>query len=304
MHSVKTISFVSLLWLASSCSNNDVALRNKQFQKNDSSQTSMLENIQFKSGYSEVNGIKMYYEIYGEGTPLVLIHGGGSTIETNFGKIIPLLAKDHRVIAMELQAHGRTADRDKPLSFEQDAGDVAALLKNLQIPKADILGFSNGGQTAIEMALHHPELINKLILCSTFYNRGAVFPQFWDIFKNANIKDMPQPLKDGFLKVNNDSNALLKMFDRDVERMKNFKGWSDDQIRSIKVPTLIMNGTKDVATVEHAAEMHRLISNSELAILPGGHGQYLGEVTTLVNGTWQYPYAVGIMEEFLHAPKQ
>lgn len=261
----------------------------------------MANNTPFKSGYSPVNGIELYYEIYGKGKPLVLIHGGGSTIETNYSKLIPLLAENRQVIAMELQAHGRTADRDTPLSFAQDADDVAALLNNLEIPKADILGFSNGGQTAIEMALRHPELIHKLILASTFYSRDAVFPQFWDIFKDANIKDMPQALKDGFLKVNNDSAALLNMFNRDVERMQNFKGWSDEQMRSIKVPTLIINGTKDVAPVEHAAGMHRLIPNSELAILPGGHGHYLGEATTLANGKWDYPYAVGLLEEFLNA---
>jgi pimeloyl-ACP methyl ester carboxylesterase len=266
---------------------------------NNSNQLKMNKNTFIKNGYSDVNGIKMYYEIYGEGEPLVLIHGGGSTIETNFAKIIPLLAKKRQVIAMELQSHGRTADRSKPLSFQQDADDVATLLNNLQVTKADILGFSNGGQTAIEMALHHPQLINKLILASTFISRDAVFPQFWDIFKNANLKDMPVLLKDGFLKVNNDSVALLEMFNRDVERMHNFKGWSDQQIKSIKAPTLIMNGTKDVATVEHATKMHRLIPNSDLAILPGGHGKYLGEVTTLSNGKWEYPYSVDLIEEFL-----
>jgi pimeloyl-ACP methyl ester carboxylesterase len=274
----------------------------KQVTK-DSTLSNMNENSFIKNGYSNINGMKMYYEIYGEGKPLVLIHGGGSTIETNFGKILPLLAKNRQVIAMELQAHGRTADRDKPLSFEQDADDVAALLRNLQIAQADILGFSNGGQTAIEMALRHPALINKLILASTFCNRSAVSPQFWDIFKNANLKDMPQPLKDGFLKVTNDSAALLKMFNRDVERMQHFKGWKDQEIKSITAPTLIMNGTKDVASVEHATEMHRLIPTSDLAILPGVHGQYLGEVTTLTNGKWEYHYAVELIEEFLNSPK-
>src|SRR6185312_7467689 len=115
----------------------------------------MTDETNFKSGYSEVNGLKMYYEIYGAGKPLVLIHGGGSTIQTSFGRIIPLLAKHRQVIGVELQAHGHTNDRDTDLSFEQDANDVATLLKNLGIDKADILGFSNGGQTAIEMALRH-----------------------------------------------------------------------------------------------------------------------------------------------------
>src|ERR1700733_4723749 len=124
----------------------------------------MTGNHHFKSGYSEVNGLTMYYEVHGQGRPLVLIHGGGSTIQTSFGRIIPELAKHRQIIAVELQAHGRTNDRNTDLSFEQDADDVAALLVNLNISNADLLGFSNGGQTTIEIALRHPGLINKIII--------------------------------------------------------------------------------------------------------------------------------------------
>src|SRR6185437_974999 len=106
-----------------------------------------------KQDYAEVNGIRMYYEIHGEehgGLPLVLIHGGGSTIESTFRTVLPLLAQAHKVVALELQAHGRTSDRDAPESFEQDADDVAGLLKHLGITKANILGFSNGGTTTLQ----------------------------------------------------------------------------------------------------------------------------------------------------------
>ena len=118
----------------------------------------------FRNGYSEVNGLKMYYEIYGQGKPFVLIHGGGSTIQSNFGKVIPLFAKNRQVIAVELQAHGRTSDRNTDLSFEQDADDVATLLKNLKIDKADFLGFSNGGTTTLQIAIRHPEIVDKIIV--------------------------------------------------------------------------------------------------------------------------------------------
>src|SRR5215510_12061102 len=118
------------------------------------SQTDIMGN------YANVNGIKMYYEIHGEGKPLVLIHGGGSTIQSTFGKILPLLAQHYKVIAVELQAHGRTHDRDTPETFEQDANDVAALLQYLQIKKAHLLGFSNGGQTAMRAAITHPAIVD------------------------------------------------------------------------------------------------------------------------------------------------
>src|SRR6267142_1431432 len=117
--------------------------------------------------YANVNGLKMYYEVHGNGFPLVLIHGGGSTIGTSFGRILPALAKTHKVIAIEMQAHGHTADIDRPLSFEQDADDVAELLRQLHVASADIFGFSNGASTTLEIAIRHPELVNKIIVAST-----------------------------------------------------------------------------------------------------------------------------------------
>jgi pimeloyl-ACP methyl ester carboxylesterase len=259
----------------------------------------MTENSNFKSGYSEVNGLTMYYEIYGQGKPLVLIHGGGSTIQTSFGRIIPFLAKKRQIIGVELQAHGHTNDRDTDLTFEQDADDVAALLENLAIIKADVLGFSNGGHTAIEIALRHPQLVNKLILASSFYKRSAAAPQFWDGFHGATLDMMPQALKDGYLKANNDQAGLLNMFTKDVQKMKAFKGWADEQMKSIKAPTLVINGNTDVGSLEHAVEMYRLIPNCELAILPGGHGAYLGAIEALENGKWTQSYAADLIEDFL-----
>ena len=130
--------------------------------------------------YANVNGLKMYYEIHGEGTPLVLIHGGGSTIQTTFGKTLPLFAQHHKVIAVEMQAHGHTSDRDSPESFTQDADDIAALLKYLKIDKADIFGFSNGGHTAMQIGISHPEIVNKLIIVSAFYKRDGAVKGFFE----------------------------------------------------------------------------------------------------------------------------
>jgi len=253
----------------------------------------------FKAGYSEVNGLKMYYEIYGEGKPLLMIHGGGSDIHVSFEKIIPQLSKNRQIIAMDMQAHGRTNDRDAHLSFQQDADDAAQLLKNLGIGKADFLGFSNGGQTLIEIALRHPGIINKLIICSAFYNRSATVPQFWEGFNGATIDRMPQRLKDEFLKVNNSHAALLNMFNRDVQRMKTFKDWTDEQIKSIQSATFIMNGTNDVGSIDHAVAMYRMIPNCELAILPSGHGEYIGEKDPEFADSKLYETTATLIERFL-----
>jgi pimeloyl-ACP methyl ester carboxylesterase len=232
------------------------------------------------SGYAAVNGLKLYYEIHGTGTPLVLIHGGGSTIQTTFGRILSSLAKTHKVIAVEMQAHGHTADIDRPLTFEQDADDIAALLKQLSIDKAAIFGFSNGASTTLQFAIRHPGMTSKIIIASTFYKKAGAPDWFWNMMSNPAFEGMPQLLKDAFLKINPDTNALHRMYERDVARMQSFPDIPDEQMRLIKSPALIIIGDRDVVTPEHAAEMHRLLSHSRLAILPGGHGEYMGEITT------------------------
>jgi pimeloyl-ACP methyl ester carboxylesterase len=254
----------------------------------------------FESGYSDVNGIKMYYEVYGEGKPLVLIHGGGSTIQTSFGRIIPLFAKTRKVIAVELQAHGRTGDRDTPISFEQDAEDVAALLKNLNIDNADILGFSNGGNTTMQLAIRHPEVVNRIIVASAFYKRDGMFPGFWDFMKKGTITDMPAALKENFLKVNPDSAKLQNLFEKCSQRMLTFKDWRDEDLRAIKANALIVAGDKDVATPEHYVIMHRLISDSRLMIIPGGHGEFMGEIS-FPNTEGNAESFVMLVEEFLES---
>jgi pimeloyl-ACP methyl ester carboxylesterase len=254
---------------------------------------------QAATGYSEVNGIKIYYEIHGQGKPLVLIHGGGSTIETSFGRVIPMLAKRYKVIAMDLQAHGRTGDRAAPESFEQDAEDVVTLLKNLNISKADFFGFSNGGTTAIQIAIRHPEIVDKMVLGSALCKRNGVPDQFWDFMKHATLENMPKQLQEAYLKVSPDPKGLQVMHDKDAERMLNFKDIPDKQIESIKAPTLIIIGDRDVIKPEHAIEMHRQIANSSLAIIPGVHGEYIGEITTLNSNSKEADFVIPMIEGFL-----
>lgn len=257
------------------------------------------DSVTFKNGYADVNGLKMYYEIYGEGKPLVLIHGGGSTIQTTFGRVIPMLAKHRQLIAVELQAHGRTNDRESELSFEQDADDVAALLKNLNIPRADFFGFSNGGTTVLQIAIRHPALVDKIIAGSALYKRDGVPSHFWGFMKQARLENMPEQLKEAYQQVAADPAGLQVMHDKDAKRMVDFKDIPDAKIRSIKAPALIIIGDKDVITPEHAIEMHRLMDNSQLAVIPGGHGEYIGEITTLTAGYKSSDFVVPMIENFL-----
>ncbi|HEY5825796.1 MAG TPA: alpha/beta hydrolase [Cyclobacteriaceae bacterium] len=260
-----------------------------------------VANESFQSGFAPIGPLKLYYEIHGQGgMPLVLIHGGGSTIQTTFGNTLELFANDRQVIAVEIQAHGHTPDADRPLTFEQDADDVAALLDFLKIPKADILGFSNGGSTALQMAIRHPEKVNKIVPISGIYKREGMFAGFFDGMKGATIESMPKPLQEGYLKVtNNTQEGLQRMFERDRDRMNAFQDWPDESIQSIKIPALVVVGDHDVVTVEHAAQMSKLIANSSLLILPGNHGSFIGEICSIRPGSKMPELTVGMIKDFL-----
>lgn len=249
--------------------------------------------------YAAVNGLQLYYEMHGSGTPLVLLHGGGSTIESNYGRILPVLAKSHQVIAVELQAHGHTPDIDRPLSFEQDADDVAALLQQLDIKKADIMGFSNGATTSLQIAIRHPQLVNKLVLMAALYKRNGTIPGFFDGFEHVTLAHMPQPLQEAYLKANPDPKGLQTMFDRDVARMKNFKDIPDADIKAIQAPALVINGDAEVIRAEHAMELSRTLPHAKLAILPGGHGEYIGAAESNKQNSRMPEITVEIIEEFL-----
>lgn len=252
------------------------------------------------SGYAPVNGLQMYYEVYGEGEiPLVLIHGGGSTIETTFGTILPLLSG--KLIAIELQAHGRTNDRDTPETFEQDADDIARLLKYLKVAQANFFGFSNGATTTLQIAIRHPEMVNKIVALSAAYQREGFIPGFFDGFEGATLNSMPEPLRDGFLKVTPDKARLQTMFEKDVARMVNFKDIPDDAIRSIQAPALIMVSEHDVITAEHTIKISRLIPGAHLLILPGMHGTCIGEMGIVKTGSKLPGATVALIEEFLNS---
>ena len=243
----------------------------------------------------------MYYETYGpeRGVPLVLLHGGGSTIDVTFGRILPFLAHDRRVIAIEEQAHGRTSDRNAPLSFATSADDVAALLEHLKIQQADVFGFSNGASVGMEVAIRHPQVVRKLVFASSMTKKQGAQPQLWTLIQSADISNMPQPLKDAFLKVNPDPAKLKTMHDKDAERMRHFTDVPDADVRAIRAPTLIIIGDRDIVKPEHAIELTQLIPNARLMVLPGGHGDYLGEAIMTQRATRAPELTAGFVEEFL-----
>ncbi len=256
---------------------------------------------QLTAGHAPVNGIEMYYEVHGraDGVPLVLLHGGGSTIEVTFSKVLPVFAKSRKVIAVEEQGHGRTTDREAPVMFETSADDIAALLRHLKIPQADLFGFSNGASVALQVAIRHPELVRKLVFASSFTKKAGAQPQFWEFMKTADFSNMPQPLKDAYLKVNPSEQKLRTMHDKDAARMRNWKDVPDDDVRSVRAATLIMQGDQDLGTLEHAIELTRLIPGARLLIVPGGHGDYLGELVMTQRETRSPELVAGLIEEFL-----
>ena len=254
------------------------------------------------SGHAPVNGISMYYEIHGraDGVPLVLLHGGGSTIDVTFGRVLPFLARARRVIAVEEQGHGRTTDRDAPARFDTSADDVAALLRHLGIAQADLFGFSNGASVALELAIRHPALVRKLVFASSFTKRDGAVPGFWAFMEDADFSSMPQPLKDAFLRVNPDTALLRRMHDKDARRMQTFEDVPDDRVRSVRAPTLVVLGDRDIVRVEHAVALTRLFPEARLLVLPGGHGDYLGEAVMTRRETRLPELTAGLIDTFLN----
>ena len=250
---------------------------------------------QVRSGYAPVNGLKMYYEIHGtadgRNPPLVLLHGGGSTIDTSFGNVLRSFAKNRQVIAFEQQGHGHTADIvDRPFSFERSADDAAALLAHLKIDRADFFGYSNGGNIALQIAIRHPERVRKLIVASAMFRRDGLYPEFWESMKRATLESMPAELKEAYLRVAPHPDQLSTFHDKCAGRMLEFKDWRAEDIRSIAAPTMVMLADGDIVRPEHAVEMFRLLPRARLAVLP-----VTDHMTFVRRAEWQ----VSMIEAFL-----
>ncbi len=154
-----------------------------------------------RGSYATVNGLKMYYEAQGSGRPLVLLHGALTTIDSSFGVLRPALAAKSKTIAIELQGHGRTADRDAPLTVEQMVDDTAALLRKLGIREADVFGYSMGGAVALRLAIRHPALVRKLVVLSMGFSDDGFQPGFLDMLRKLKPEDLPRELRDEYAAV-------------------------------------------------------------------------------------------------------
>ena len=244
-------------------------------------------------GYASVNGLEMYYEVHGAGDPLVLLHGGPTTIDSSFGAVLPSLAKVRRVVAVEQQGHGHTADVDRPLSFEQMADDTAALLRHLEIGKADFFGYSDGGNVALGVAIRHPDVVRKLAIAGTNFNNDGLYPEVLEFMKHATPDDLGG-LRDAYTGVAprpEDWPALVaKVMKMGVE----FKGWRPEDIRAIEAPTLVMIGDVNIVRPEHAVELFRLLPHAQLAVLPG-----TDHIKLIVE---RIDWLLSMIEAFLDAP--
>ena len=235
--------------------------------------------------YANVNGIKLYYEIHGSGKPLVLLHGGLGAIEM-FGPNLQALAKGRQVIGVDLQGHGRTADIDRPLSVLYMADDVAALIKHLGIGRTDVLGYSLGGGVALQIAIRHPEVVNKLVVVSTPFRRNGfyadILAQQAQVNANAAEAMKQTPMYQMYASLAPRPEDWGRLLAKIGDAMKVDFDFSNE-IKGIKAPTLIVAGDADIFPPAHAVEMFGLLgggqrdggwdgsgrAKSRLAILPG-----------------------------------
>jgi pimeloyl-ACP methyl ester carboxylesterase len=260
--------------------------------------------------YVSIHGLNMYYEIHGapqskDQVPLVLLHGSLSATGTSFGQVLPGLAQTRQIIAIEQQAHGHTADIDRPLTLEQMAADTLALLHQISIQKADFFGYSMGTGIAMNIAVQHPEMVRKLVLAGGVnYNREGYYPGLLEGI--ANLKPeylVGSPFYDEYMQIAPRPEDFPRLVEKTKGLDQSLRDWSPEEIRSIQAPTLLIIGDSDIVRPEHVAEMFRLLGGgvpgdnvglprARLAVLPG-----TTHVTLVQRGDW----LVSMVTEFLDA---
>lgn len=225
--------------------------------------------------YAAINGLSLYYEEHGPsgGRPLVLLHGGFHTIDLSFGRLLPTLSDGRHVIAVELQGHGHTADTDRPMSLDSLADDVVALLDHLGIERVDLFGFSLGGVVGLRVAMCHPTRVDRLVVAAAHYRPGDR-RELTESQRAAEAAKMPtaadfQEMRESYTRVAPDPSHIEQIQTKLVTMMSTFEGWTADDLRGITASTLIVLADMDMVSIDQAIEMHELIPNAQLAVIPG-----------------------------------
>ncbi len=234
-----------------------------------------------KGSYALVNGLNMYYEIYGSGEPLVLLHGGLATIDMMFGQLLPLLAETRQVIAIELQAHGHTADIDRALRYELMADDIAALIKHLGLERADLFGYSLGGGVALQTAIRHPDVVRRLVVVSATYRRDGWYPEVLAGMASMNAEAMVgSPIHEVYVRAAPRPEDWPRLSAKLQQLLSEDYDWTED-VAAIKAPTLLVIGDADSVRPAQLMELFGLLGggkadgamgslpNAQLAVLPG-----------------------------------
>ncbi|MGH2615234.1 MAG: alpha/beta fold hydrolase [Thermomicrobiales bacterium] len=250
-----------------------------------------------QSGYAPVNGLQMYYEMHGNAAdgqpPLLLLHGGFLSIATSFAQMLPTLAEQRQVIAVEQQGHGHTADIDRPLTFEQEADDTAAALRHLGIEQVDVFGYSDGGNVALGLAIRHPALVRKVAIAGTNITNDGLVPgiyEFMDEMTPEMLGDELRTLYEAEAPRPEDWPVLVEKVKQQVIALE---GWTPEQLEGIAAPTLVIAGDADIITPEHAVDVFRHIPHVHLAVLPmRDHFQL----------TTRPEWLLSMLEEFYAAP--
>jgi pimeloyl-ACP methyl ester carboxylesterase len=213
--------------------------------------------------YVDVNGMKMYYEVSGQGDPLIVLHGAYMTIAT-MGEIIPALAKTHTVYAIEMQGHGHTNDIDRPITYPNLADDVAAFMDAVALDKADVFGYSMGAAAGLQLAIRHPVKVNKLAAASVAYDARGWQPAFQAFIPQMTVEMfLAMPFADEVRKQSVDPDRFPLVVEKLIALEKEPMAWEAD-VKAMKTPVLIITGDADVATLEHSVAMFRLLGGGDM----------------------------------------
>jgi pimeloyl-ACP methyl ester carboxylesterase len=233
-----------------------------------------------QNGYAPVNGLKLYYEVHGSGDPVVLLHGSFMTITNNWPGWIGELSKTRKVIALEMQGHGRTADIEREFSYDNLADDVAALLDHLKIPRADLIGYSLGGGVAMQCAIRHPDKVRKVVSISAVFRQDGWVKEALDAFPKLTAETLKgSPIETEYKRLSPTPDEFPNFIKRVLTIDLKPHDFGADKFKATKAPMFFIHGDADGTRLDHISEMFRLKggeihgdlrprSESRLAILP------------------------------------